>query len=157
MKFLSKQKGFTLIELLVVIGILAVLLAIVLIAINPARQFAQANDTQRSSDVNAILNAVHQFMADNAGLPPANIGTEGTPIGNFGNLTDICDDLVPQYLAALPVDPQADNGTLGNAPITDCATAEEYDTGYWIFVSGTDSRITASVAGEVRPVIAVTR
>lgn len=157
MKFLSKQRGFTLIELLVVIGILAVLLAIVLIAINPAKQFEQANDTQRSSDVNAILNAVHQFMADNAGVPPANIGTEGTPIGNYGNLTDICTDLVPEYLAALPVDPQSDNGTLGNSPITDCATLEEYDTGYWIFVSGTDSRITASVAGEVRPIISVTR
>lgn len=37
------NKGFTLIELLVVIGILATLLAITLIAINPARQFAQQN------------------------------------------------------------------------------------------------------------------
>ena len=47
------KKGFTLIELLVVIGILAVLLTIVLIAINPGRQFAQANNTKRRSDVNA--------------------------------------------------------------------------------------------------------
>lgn len=164
-KFLSKQKGFTLIELLVVIGILAVLLAIVLIAINPAKQFAQANDTQRSSDVNAILNAVHQYMADNAGVPPAGIGTIGQPIGYlYGNRVDICDDLVPEYLAALPVDPQSSlNGDLGSDPITDCTPTDEldepipYDTGYWIFVSGTDSRITASVAGEVRPVISVTR
>jgi prepilin-type N-terminal cleavage/methylation domain-containing protein len=52
------RKGFTLIELVVVIGILAVLLTIVLVAINPARQFKQANDTKRRSDVNAILNAV---------------------------------------------------------------------------------------------------
>ena len=54
------KQGFTLIELLVVIGILAVLLAITLIAINPAKQFAQANNTQRSSDVNTLLNAIHR-------------------------------------------------------------------------------------------------
>ena len=32
-------EGFTLIELLVVIGVLTILLAIVLVAINPSRQF----------------------------------------------------------------------------------------------------------------------
>src|SRR3990167_9832102 len=63
----NSQKGFTLIELLVVIGILAILLAITLIAINPARQFANANDTQRRSDVNQILNSIGQYSADNRG------------------------------------------------------------------------------------------
>ena len=59
----STQKGFTLIELLVVIGILAILLAITLIAINPARQFGQANDTKRRSDATQILNAVGQYLS----------------------------------------------------------------------------------------------
>ena len=69
------QRGFTLIELLVVIGILAILLAITLIAINPARQFSQSNNTQRSSNVNSILNAINQYMADNKGALPAGINT----------------------------------------------------------------------------------
>lgn len=98
------QKGFTLIELLVVIGILAVLLAITLIAINPARQFSQANDTKRSSDVNAILNAVNQYMADNKGVPPSGITNSVAEISNAG--ADLCNALVPKYIAALQVDPQ---------------------------------------------------
>ena len=51
---IDMRKAFTLIELLVVIGVLAVFLAIPLIAITPARQFSQSNDTKRSSDVNAV-------------------------------------------------------------------------------------------------------
>src|SRR5436190_22976941 len=96
------NKGFTLIELLVVIGILAVLLAITLIAINPAKQFAQANNTKRRSDVNAILNAINQYMADNKGVLPAGITSTDREISDGG--ANLCAVLVPTYIAALPVD-----------------------------------------------------
>src|SRR3982751_6623312 len=97
---LEMQKGFTLIELLVVIGILAVLLAITLIAINPARQFSQANNTKRRSDVNAILNAVHQYAADNHGTLPAGITTTLQDVSSVA--ANICAAVVPTYIAALP-------------------------------------------------------
>src|SRR3990167_1824527 len=104
------NSGFTLIELLVVIGVLTVLLAIVLVAINPTRQFQQANDTQRRSDVNAILNAIHQYGVDNKGSLPAGIPTV-TPavIGSdtAGGEVDLCSDLVTKYLAHLPLDATA--------------------------------------------------
>ena len=45
----NNEKGFTLIEVLVVIGILAVLLAIVIIAINPAKNFDRCVVYQRRS------------------------------------------------------------------------------------------------------------
>ncbi len=63
-----KKSGFTLIEILVVIGIIAILASIVIIAINPSKQFAQARNTQRQSGVNAILNAIGQRIADNKGV-----------------------------------------------------------------------------------------
>jgi prepilin-type N-terminal cleavage/methylation domain-containing protein len=146
----AERRGFTLIELLVVIGILAVLLAITLIAINPARQFSQANNTKRSSDVNAILNAVGQYMADNRGALPAGITTAVQNVSNTG--ADVCAVLMTQYLAALPVDPLTNNGT----PVTNCAAA--YDTGYTIIRSGVDNRLTvAAPAAELGAVISVTR
>jgi prepilin-type N-terminal cleavage/methylation domain-containing protein len=160
MKLFKNQKGFTLIELLVVIGILAVLLAITLIAINPARQFAQANDTKRRSDVNSILNAVNQFMADNGGVPPAGIPVAPNPAANVADTgADICDDLVDNYIAALPSDPTTNSGAGGvGAAISDCAQVGGYDTGYTI-IQTANGRITvtapdAEIAGEI---ISVTR
>lgn len=146
------RKGFTLIELLVVIGILAVLLAITLIAINPARQFASANNTKRSSDVNAILNAVGQYMADNRGNLPAGITAVDQEISDAG--ADICADLITTYIAALPVDPQT--GTPPGTPISDCAVA--YVTGYNIVQNAADNRITVSAPdAELGATISVTR
>lgn len=146
------KKGFTLIELLVVIGILAILLAITLIAINPARQFSQANDTKRRSDVNTILNAINQNMADNKGLVPSGITTTAQEISNTG--ANICGDLVPKYIAALPVDPKTNNGT----PVTDCAVVSGYLTKYNVVQSATNNRITVSApATENLPLISVTR
>ncbi len=146
------RRGFTLIELLVVIGILAVLLAITLIAINPARQFASANNTKRSSDVNAILNAVGQYMADNRGNLPAGITDVDQEISDTG--ADICADLITTYIAALPVDPQT--GTPPGAPITNCGAA--YATGYNIVQNAADNRITVSAPdAELGATISVTR
>ncbi len=136
------RKGFTLIELLVVIGILAVLLAVTLVAINPARQFAAANDTKRSSDVNAILNAINQYSVDEkGGLPGDNPDpTQNEITINTQNIStsgaNICAILVTRYIAALPTDPTS---ATGGAPITNCALA--YDTRYTV-VKGGDDRIT---------------
>lgn len=152
--FKNNQKGFTLIELLVVIGILAVLLAITLIAINPARQFAQANNTKRRSDVSALLNAVNSYMADNSGTVPAG----GIPVAPAAAASisdagaDICGLLVPTYIAALPADPSLNNGEA----ITDCAVVG-YDTGYTI-VQGASGRITVNAPSvELLDTVSVTR
>jgi prepilin-type N-terminal cleavage/methylation domain-containing protein len=152
MKTLKSQKGFTLIELLVVIGILAVLLAITLIAINPAKQFAQANNTKRRSDVNAILNAVDQYMADNKGTLPTNVTEVAQQISDTA--ADICADLVPTYIAALPVDPQ----TNGGAAVTETGCAGTYSTGYTIVKSADNNRITVTATTvELSDPVSVTR
>jgi prepilin-type N-terminal cleavage/methylation domain-containing protein len=154
----TAQKGFTLIELLVVIGILGILLAIVLIAINPAAQFAQANNTARTNDVNTILNAVHQYGADHKGnLTPLGLTETPTEIGSAG--ADICSILVPDYVSLFPVDPDTNDGIA--LPETDCEAADTYVTGYEI-ARDASGRVTVSApdAEAVRgttPVIQVTR
>lgn len=144
----EKQKGFTLIELLVVIGILAILLAIVLVAINPGRQFEQANDTKRSSDVNAILNAIHQYAADNQGNLPATFSEDPlapTDLSSTGLAADseaFCNALIPTYMAALPTDP-----ALNTDPIEPADCAGDWDTGYAVSQSTTDNRVTVEHPG----------
>jgi prepilin-type N-terminal cleavage/methylation domain-containing protein len=144
----ANTSGFTLIELLVVIGVLTVLLSIVLIAINPSRQFSQANNTQRRSDVNAILNAIHQYSADNNGSIPSGITNTATNMGSGASDIDICSDLVPTYIAEMPVDPTGGSWT-------DCST---YDTDYTVLTTGSSGRVTvASPTAELSATIQVTR
>ena len=118
---LNKPQGFTLIEILIVIGIIAVLAGIVIIAINPAKQFAQARDTQRQSNIEAILNGIGQRMADNMGVfdgpfssgqytcpklypdVTSTIYTDQTGGGDPNGVYLGC--LVPTYLAGFPIDP----------------------------------------------------
>lgn len=149
------SKGFTLIELLVVIGILAILLAITLIAINPARQFSQSNNTKRSSDVNSVLNAINQYMADNQGRLPSGITTTSQTIAAT-TFNTMCGDLVPQYIAALPVDPLVNNGTPIQA--VDC-TGTSWTSGYTVVqLGGAGSRLTVGAPGaELGATIEVTR
>lgn len=150
----KSARGFTLIEILVVIGIIAILASIVLVAINPARQFRQANDSQRTSNVNAILNAVGQRIADNRGsfaggvcptlsatakeivVQPQSYTVGGTEV-NF----DTC--LYPTYIPSMPFDPSEPNAS---------------STGYFIAQDST-GRITVSAPAteEAATDISVTR
>jgi len=152
MKLRKKNQGFTLIEILVVIGIIAILAVIVLIAINPARQFQQARDTQRTSNVNAILNAIGQYVADNKGDLPSGITTTDSEIP-----AALCSDLVPTYLPALPTDPRSayDGGDIDAA---DCGYLSTDGSGYHVVQDATTDRITVSAPdAEISADISVTR
>ncbi len=151
----NKNKGFTLIEILVVIGIIGILAAVVLVAVNPSRQFKQARDSQRLANINTILNAIGQNIADHQGnlfCPDTGvtsvssqekmIGTD--PIVGF----DAADCLVPEYLSKLPFDPD----TTRSAYISD----DNYYTGYKI-QAGEAGRITVTATGELQPLIQVSR
>ncbi len=219
----ASRGGFTLIELLVVIGILAILLAITLIAINPNKHFEDTRNTQRSSNVSEILNAIYEYESANNGNAPGslanvtgsakqiasqsnesatntafatgtvtftvpsgntitsgnvtvssctNSGNNGTfpvtsgtsttvlvtngsgvssdttcVLGGFTAVINPCADLVPTYIADMPMDPTTSVGT---------ACSGTFNTGYTI--SSTSGRYTISApSAEDGATISVTR
>lgn len=117
-------RGFTLIEILLTIGILAVLATVVIVALDPAKRFADARNARRTSDIQTILSAVHQYVVDNKGDFPdksglnetgaekqLGTGTSGCAISiggcaiGEGDCTNVSSDL-EKYLKSIPIDPQ---------------------------------------------------
>ncbi len=137
--FGKQARGFTLIELLIVIAIIAILAAAVIVAINPARQFSQARNSTRTSNVNTIVNAIQQNAADNngtytcaAGALPATTTAMTSAVGGY----DICGCVSPTYLSSMPFDPSA-----AGAHFTSCA---DYATGYTVVKDAVTSRVTVN-------------
>lgn len=142
----QNTRGFTLIEILVVIGIIAILAAIVIVAINPAKQFAQARITQRQSNVTTILNAIGQRIADNKGVFNGKFTVDGTdyfcpklPIGSTNavailttqgvsgdeaNTSGKLGCLTPTYVPTLPTDPTWTSGSGADTLYTVYADAQ---------------------------------
>jgi type IV pilus assembly protein PilA len=150
---MKDTRGFTLIEVLLVIAMLAILASIVIIAINPGKQFASARDAQRQSDVYSILNALHQYALDNEGTFPEGLTSDELEICRTDS--ESCVDLVDlspitdseRYLVSMPLDPQC--------PVSS-ANCSENGTGYFVSVSE-NGRVTVNAYGAENNEISVTR
>lgn len=150
---IQKNQGFTLIEVLVVIGILAILATVVLVAVNPNRQFKLARDSQRTANVAAILSAVGQNIADNNGIFTCEGVAQDLPqtatVIASENGVDLAGCIVPDYIPAIPVDP--------SKPDAHYMSIDNYNTGYTIAVD-TYGRITVAADAEIsQKLISVTR
>jgi len=149
------RKGFTIIELLVVMAIIGILASVMVIAVNPAHQFAAARDTERQSDLYAILSAVYQYSGEHSGSLPdtdgdpntSNFPTTRTCIGtvapcfNLAGAGDSGQTIVPVYMPNMPHDPK---------------TGNDQDTGYFIYVDP-NGHLVASASGEIKTDIGITR
>ncbi len=80
------KKGFTLIELLIVIGILGILAAGLLAAIDPLEQLKRGRDTQRRNIAVELNNALLRFYAVQGSMP---WGTGAQAATNVASATGI--------------------------------------------------------------------
>jgi prepilin-type N-terminal cleavage/methylation domain-containing protein len=142
---MKNKKGFTLVEVLVVVGILAILMTTAIVAVDPFRQFSQANNVNRWSGINTIMNAISQRIVyekgkinyDVPGFAVTNCPATGDDVPTTATALsstqyNFCGALVPNYVGSLPYDPQDGN-------YTDCTS---YDTHYTISCDATSKRIT---------------
>jgi len=91
--FLAKSKpqaSFTLIELLIVIAILAVLMSVIIITINPSEMLKRTRDTRRISDLKTLNNAIQYFQSS---LPDASLGSLNTVYVSIPDTSATCANL----------------------------------------------------------------
>lgn len=144
----KKYEGFTLIEILVVVALIAILAAITIIAINPAKNFADARNATRNSDATTILNAISQYGAD-AGVFGADADADVVPacpavieIGTGAGVYDLDEGgrLVPTYIVAVPFDPQG-----GTAAATNYDVCQSGSGRYQVSAPGAENGAVISV------------
>jgi len=59
----TSARGFTLIELIITISILAVLVTVLVVAINPAEQLSRSRDAKRAADLDALRSTLNLYIA----------------------------------------------------------------------------------------------
>ncbi len=161
---MSNKKGFTLLEVLLVVGIIAILAGIVILAINPARQLAQARNAERASDIKQINNAIIQYYIDNSIYPATASTTALEEICDTGSASSTehtvdCDGLtdlsilVPTYIVSIPVDPQGPVTSFLDKLITKVLAATN-GTSYYTMIENKKVVITAPQA-ELDVIIAI--
>jgi len=153
---MKQRRGFTLIEILIVIGLIAVLAGVLIVALNPARQFAQARNAQRWNNIDTIMGAVISNLTDNRGTFTCGAGALPATAKVMADATslpagyNIGPCLSPTYAVSIPYDPSA-AGAKWNS-------TTDYNLGYTISQDATSGRITiAAPSAELSVTITMTR
>ena len=81
----NHRSGFTLIELLLSIGLISILAAVIIVAINPLKQLSAAEDARRRNNASQLQKALAQYLVEYDVFPGNTDILEGV-----GNALPIC-------------------------------------------------------------------
>jgi prepilin-type N-terminal cleavage/methylation domain-containing protein len=152
---MNTKKGFTLIELTITITLLVILFGVYFLVANPAGQLSSSRNTERQLQLQTIMNAIRQNVADQANgqfscssgpVPTSTKRMTSTPGATNYNIGPC---LVNVYLFALPFDP---SGTS-----THYNSVTDYDTGYSISINASGTITLSAPYAELGKTISVSR
>ena len=150
----SARRGLTLVEILIAIALVVITAGIGLLALNPARQLAAARNTERSLELQAIMQAVRQNIADTTtgvfSCPSAGPLPTSTPeiMGSASGSYNIAPCLT--VIQAMPFDPVTSSSYY--------TSNTSYNTGYTIVYNASTTQVTvAAPYAELGKSVSITR
>lgn len=155
MRFLkTMRRGMTLIEIIVSIAIIVFLVAVYVMVANPAAQLATSRNSERTLELQAVMNAIRQNIADQSNeqfsCAAGPVPTTTTNMASASGSYNIAPCLVPTYgLFTLPVDPSASSAHW--------TSISDYDTGYAIMMNASGSITLSAPNAELQQTVSITR
>lgn len=155
--FLSREyDAFTLIEVLIVIGLIAILAAVLILAINPSQNFIDTRNATRQNEVNQIESAFNQWIVDGGNLTSvtqegtaealihcaygSNDIVAGSGVAGTIDVESLLVNGATSYMSEVPTDPQAQGA----------------DTGYDVCQDGSRVYVSAPLAEDGDTVVSPT-
>jgi prepilin-type N-terminal cleavage/methylation domain-containing protein len=149
------RRGLTLIEIVITIAIIAVLTGVYFLIANPANQLAGARNTRRGTDLQVLMSAVKENIADqgnnqfgcaSAGPLPTSTIKMGSASGSY----NIAPCLIPaDGIYVMPFDPNASSAYY--------ASVSNYNTGYSIMMNASGSVTLSAPYAELGKTVSLTQ